>query len=1538
MVFVYACARVASLKLEAVYLLGAACNVSVAELETKGVPQVGANLSSLKTKLSAVTAIIATVFAVMAGGAPAHATAAYASNANAVSSGVRLVVEVDNQGHFTLPSGLSSVMVSTTLVIDGTEATSRVGQSFAVSAFIRDTAGAQLTSMPVGSGPYISPYFSTTFFDASNNQIGTSTSNSTPLTVPANTTKIYLSWQGTLAGSGATLPAGQYTLVHAETSNGSAITRGAHVVDAGDVSWNLNTLSFTNPSGIITSSNTGSQSSVTMITCVNSSVVNGSVITPHVMVNGAEQNSSQATAYPYNLTTQNGFSYSPNIQATTVTSQMLTAGLAILATVPVATAGSTNTYDLSVTDASNNEVSAPCPSAVPATPTVSAVAGGGVTASLGTLNSSNTYSCNLYAAGNTSTRLATVTVQNYSSSCSFSGLTVGSSYVVKLSMQGALTNYAPYVYGIATESSASTAVTVPAAGITLTSPSGNSTAGALRVLSGQVDQPTGATYTSSASDGSDGLLYASMVPSAGQNATNYTVKIGHLTPTGADSSFAGSGYATLSNLYSVPDTIQMSPLYNIAPALGWYGARNKWATAFAASPDMNQDWNIVTGTFSSSTVSATSVSYSTLTSFCTNTFGSGAAFSSLRPVSMPSSTPLWAIYCNKQVTLADNSSKSASAAAYVTFTNATTINNVLTLGGFTGGINGYSVYTSANPAAGTSDAGLTAVLTTMNYVSNTTANIVSRNIVRITPALAVTTTASSFSAASTSSTEPAVALEPNNNGTIYLTLTSTSVRLGTLTGSGDITLGSTVTFDSAATTAFSSIASSRPGFTGAAQTAPEGNIFFTRSVTIPSPKTAIFKVNLSTGAATTSEVAAYTTSSSGPSPTFMSATVQTATGDLNWFYQSQSAPTKFTQVRWNSLYVPSGPSSDATASISVNDGTSHSVSNSGTLNVANSVTSVTVTVTPTESHATVGTITGGSNLQVGNNTVSFTVTAQDGSTQSYSFTVVRAAQAASNIATATLTANGSPIGSGSTVNLANGTTSVAVTVTPTESHATYVVTGNTGLVTGNNTVSIVVTAQDTTTTQVYTFTAAVASSNVATATISVNGTTVTDGGSIGVSNATTSVTVVATRTESHATVGTISGASNLAVGDNTVSFTVTAQDGTTTRTYSFTVVRLPSDAIPCLVGTYSTHGGYSSSAQSWSCVNAPAGSFVSTVGASAATPCPAGYFSAAAASTSCTPASLNHYVATTGATAELACPSNTHANSTGATACDPDRVLSSNKNARVTIGGKAVVAGAVLELVGLPAGRLNVGVNLEDIAARAYLSIPANPVLGENRVTLIVQAEDGSRSEQEIVVRITEPVVTPPVVTPPVVTPPVVTPPVVTPPVVTPPVVTPPSKSSDANAVVTVAGISVLDGDHINLPFGTSSVAIVVTPNDSHATYVVGGNSGLQVGTNVMTVTVTAEDGSAKTYNYQLVVAADKSPVNLGVSSASTLQQVQAALDAGRIASFTVTAKGVSASSKVLAQIRAFKTALRASGSTAKVSFAISGSGPAASATVRVTP
>ena len=69
-------------------------------------------------------------------------------------------------------------------------------------------------------------------------------------------------------------------------------------------------------------------------------------------------------------------------------------------------------------------------------------------------------------------------------------------------------------------------------------------------------------------------------------------------------------------------------------------------------------------------------------------------------------------------------------------------------------------------------------------------------------------------------------------------------------------------------------------------------------------------------------------------------------------------------------------------------------------------------------------------------------------------------------------------------------------------------------------------------------------------TFTINGDAVVDGGTKNLANGTTSVTVVATPTHPSATVGTITGDTGLATGDNLLSFTVTAEDGVTTRDYT----------------------------------------------------------------------------------------------------------------------------------------------------------------------------------------------------------------------------------------------------------------------------------------------------------------------------------------------------------------------------------------------------
>ena len=77
-------------------------------------------------------------------------------------------------------------------------------------------------------------------------------------------------------------------------------------------------------------------------------------------------------------------------------------------------------------------------------------------------------------------------------------------------------------------------------------------------------------------------------------------------------------------------------------------------------------------------------------------------------------------------------------------------------------------------------------------------------------------------------------------------------------------------------------------------------------------------------------------------------------------------------------------------------------------------------------------------------------------------------------ATSVITINGTARTSGESINVAAGTSSVVVTVAPTENHATYTISGRTGLVTGNNTVTVVVTAQDGTTAITSRFTVVVA--------------------------------------------------------------------------------------------------------------------------------------------------------------------------------------------------------------------------------------------------------------------------------------------------------------------------------------------------------------------------------------------------------------------------------------------------------------------------------
>ncbi len=219
------------------------------------------------------------------------------------------------------------------------------------------------------------------------------------------------------------------------------------------------------------------------------------------------------------------------------------------------------------------------------------------------------------------------------------------------------------------------------------------------------------------------------------------------------------------------------------------------------------------------------------------------------------------------------------------------------------------------------------------------------------------------------------------------------------------------------------------------------------------------------------------------------------------------------------------------------------------------------------------------------------VTAQDGSTtKTYTITVTRAGSSnadLSNLAVSqgTLTPAFAAATTSYTDSVINSVTGMTVTPSASDTNATIRVNGtivasgtasaNIPLTVGSNTINVVVTAQDGSTTKTYTITVTRAgSSNADLSSLAVSQGTLspvfaaaTTSYTDAVANSVTGMTVTPTASDTNATIrvnGTIvaSGAASanipLTVGSNTINVVVTAQDGSTTKTYTITVTRAPS--------------------------------------------------------------------------------------------------------------------------------------------------------------------------------------------------------------------------------------------------------------------------------------------------------------------------------------------------------------------------------------------
>ena len=314
--------------------------------------------------------------------------------------------------------------------------------------------------------------------------------------------------------------------------------------------------------------------------------------------------------------------------------------------------------------------------------------------------------------------------------------------------------------------------------------------------------------------------------------------------------------------------------------------------------------------------------------------------------------------------------------------------------------------------------------------------------------------------------------------------------------------------------------------------------------------------------------------------------------------------------------VPAETSTDATLSAltlsGVNFGTFDSTAISYSAQVSNSVTETTVTPTVNHSGASyvikLGGVTnadGTVSLAVGSNVITIEVTAEDGeTTRTYTVTVIRATPPSTDATLSALTLSGINFGT-----FASGTTSYTAqvaysvsetTVTPTvnDSGASHVIKlggvtdldGVIDLAVGSNVITVEVTAEDGNTTRTYTVTVTRAEPPSTDATLS--GLTLSGGIDFGtfasgttsytaqVGNDVLQTTVTPTANDSAATyviklggVTDSDGVIDLAVGSNVITIAVTAEDDSTTRTYTITVTRAEPPSTDATLSGLTLSGG-----------------------------------------------------------------------------------------------------------------------------------------------------------------------------------------------------------------------------------------------------------------------------------------------------------------------------------------------------------------------------
>lgn len=661
-------------------------------------------------------------------------------------------------------------------------------------------------------------------------------------------------------------------------------------------------------------------------TCVDvSGMTADSTLTIHPVLNGVDKTGDNSfwTSFEYRgLGAANGgYNYLQN-STLTVTSAMISAGVPVLVhsykTINSATDPNTNySYELSVQDSSNNEVSTACALPAPSAAPVMSQNGNYLAVSVTDSAFANkNWTWNLYKASDNSLLATGTGYGNTGNStintCGMSGcvspVAAGVQVYTKVSMKDQLANENGLLLNVTgLESPASNTIALPDPWIAVQAPSGGSGAGEARQVAANIDyaaaMPASNMNMSSQqyTDGKNGVLKAVLkVLSEGDMNTPPTLeyRLFRLGATGIDTSFAGAG----ANGLSIPASSNSS-----YANVGWYGNRDKWTfvdrrMGYGSTPTT---YVITNGNFANSTKSSPiTISGTDLNAFCVGVSGTGATANGIFPLSSTTASPVYSINCFKSVAVTGGN-YNATSSNYVKISSNGALTAIASLnvgdGATDTGWATIAAVTNVNASAASDIA-----FTIIGYASKMSAPtgsaaIVERKEIRIKVDGSATTVANPWTSTATTNSTEKMYVFPRYSAGLAVTGFQrlfangvTTYKWATISAAGIITDGADAALDSVPAFQANNADMSTLSFVDGQVVGTTGKIQMRRTLGLS--KVASVTVDLDEHSFDTGEVVSYTNSTDSRVIQFFFVDEQ---GRLNWMFTS--ALGKLTNVRWNGV-------------------------------------------------------------------------------------------------------------------------------------------------------------------------------------------------------------------------------------------------------------------------------------------------------------------------------------------------------------------------------------------------------------------------------------------------------------------------------------------------------------------------------------------------------------------------------------------------------------------------------------------------------------